>query len=90
VNKPVYSSALGNALALAWYVWHWQVLRLRAALPVAGVMCSVTGAWVQADVFGLRPRLVFGGGTLHIMYPEFMQAATYTELHKETKTINSF
>jgi len=30
-------------------------------------MCSVTGAWVQADVFGLRPRLVFGGGTLHIM-----------------------
>ena len=31
------------------------------------VMCSVTGAWVQADVFGLRPRLVFGGGTLHIM-----------------------
>jgi hypothetical protein len=29
-------------------------------------MCSVTGAWVQADVFGLRPRLVFGGGTLHI------------------------
>ncbi len=38
----------------------------RAALPVAGVMCCVTGAWVQADVFGLRPRLVFGGGTLHI------------------------
>ncbi len=37
------------------------------ALVIHVVMCSVTGAWVQADVFGLRPRLVFGGGTLHIM-----------------------
>ena len=36
-------------------------------LLIHSVMCSVTGAWVQADVFGLRPRLVFGGGTLHIM-----------------------
>jgi len=36
-------------------------------LPIHGVMCSVTGARVQADVFGLRPRLVFGGGTLHII-----------------------
>lgn len=35
-------------------------------LLIHGVMCSVTGALVQADVFGLRPRLVFGGGTLHI------------------------
>jgi len=30
-------------------------------LLIYGVMCSVTGAWVQADVFGLRPRLVFDG-----------------------------
>ncbi len=27
---------------------------------------------------------------LPLMYPEFMQAATDTELNKETKTINSF
>jgi len=50
--NPKYSSALGNALALARYVWHWQVLRLRAALPVAGVISSVAGAHGKA---GIRP-----------------------------------
>jgi hypothetical protein len=61
MTNPEYSSALGNALALAWHVWHWQVLRLRAALPVAGVIGSVTGAWVQRNVLGLRPSFVFAG-----------------------------
>ena len=45
-------------------------------------MCSVTGAWLQADVFGLRPRLVFGGGTLHIMYQVYKTLRASTELNE--------
>lgn len=56
VIKPKYSSALGNALALAWDVWHWQVLRLRAALPVAGVINSIAGAVANE---GIRPPAPF-------------------------------
>jgi hypothetical protein len=55
VNKPVYSSALGNALAFAWYVWNWQVLRLRAALPVANVNGSIAGALGNEGISALRP-----------------------------------
>jgi len=42
-----------NGFGCAWDVWHWQVLRLRAALPVAGVMCSIAGARGKAVRVGL-------------------------------------
>jgi len=51
-----YSSALGNALDERGMCGIGKCCAYRAALPVAGVINSIAGAWVRACVFGLRPR----------------------------------